>query len=317
MRKISFLIAVTLFICAFSLTAAAKYPASGEKIPAGSVLLEGEVIGEQNGWDGSSRTGSAMAFDGDIYSYYDPTVGASSSCYAGLELESRYILTKVAILPRDNQIVRFDGAMIQGSNDGEKWYTLWEHSGGADAWEWQIVTQFKRNIGYCYYRYTNETSHGDVAEVEFYGYSGSTGEDPNAAISGRAIGEVSVSFEIMEGVTAGFAPIKAAFGGLYPNIEYAPTRDGYVFGGWYTAAEGGRKITDASYVTNPEAHTLYARWLTPEQAAQYEAQSQSTAKPEDEVSSSSPIPAVCVTLSILSVAAAAAYIFVKRNKKRV
>ena len=38
----------------------------------------------------------------------------------------------------------------------------------------------------------------------------------------------------------------------------APTRSGYTFNGWYTAASGGKKVTDASTISADT--TLYARW---------------------------------------------------------
>ena len=51
-------------------------------------------------------------------------------------------------------------------------------------------------------------------------------------------------------------------------VEYAstygelpiPTRDGYVFDGWYTAAEGGEKVTSATEMVIFSSQTLYARW---------------------------------------------------------
>lgn len=39
-----------------------------------------------------------------------------------------------------------------------------------------------------------------------------------------------------------------------------PTREGYVFTGWYTSANGGTKITSSTIVTNTSDHTLYAHW---------------------------------------------------------
>lgn len=39
-----------------------------------------------------------------------------------------------------------------------------------------------------------------------------------------------------------------------------PTRAGYVFLGWYTAASGGTLVTDETQVTAPTSHTLYAQW---------------------------------------------------------
>ena len=54
------------------------------------------------------------------------------------------------------------------------------------------------------------------------------------------------------------------------NIEYndkysdlpTPTKDGYIFGGWYTEPDGeGTLITNSSKVLNTKNHTLYAYWL--------------------------------------------------------
>ena len=77
-------------------------------------------------------------------------------------------------MPRWDFPDRFDGAMIQGSNDGEKWTTLWQSSEGLGSAEWQVIKKFKNNTGYTYYRYCNDRSHGDVAEVELYGYAGTS-----------------------------------------------------------------------------------------------------------------------------------------------
>ena len=39
-----------------------------------------------------------------------------------------------------------------------------------------------------------------------------------------------------------------------------PTRTGYTFAGWHTAASGGTKIVDTTKVTTASNHTLYAQW---------------------------------------------------------
>lgn len=41
-----------------------------------------------------------------------------------------------------------------------------------------------------------------------------------------------------------------------------PTRTGYDFLGWYTAATGGTKITESTVVTISTAHSIYAQWKT-------------------------------------------------------
>ena len=40
-----------------------------------------------------------------------------------------------------------------------------------------------------------------------------------------------------------------------------PTRDHYVFDGWYTAAAGGSKVTESNRYTTPNDFTLYAHWI--------------------------------------------------------
>ena len=50
-------------------------------------------------------------------------------------------------------------------------------------------------------------------------------------------------------------------GGKYDGLDaYVPTRDGYSFEGWYTAADGGSKISSASTVAVTSDQTLYAHW---------------------------------------------------------
>ena len=47
----------------------------------------------------------------------------------------------------------------------------------------------------------------------------------------------------------------AAYGSLAE-----PTKTGYTFDGWYTAASGGTKVTASTTVTTASDHTLYAHW---------------------------------------------------------
>lgn len=44
------------------------------------------------------------------------------------------------------------------------------------------------------------------------------------------------------------------------GVLSAPVRKNYVFGGWYTAKTGGKKVTSTTVVTNTKNHTLYAHW---------------------------------------------------------
>ena len=152
-------------------SADAKYPSSGVSVPDGSVAINGTVIGNETGWGGNAATGAAAAFDGDINTFFDPLGTGDGFC--GMDAGKPYVLTKVAIHPRDAQLARFYGATIQGSNDGEEWTDIWMSLDEATEWTWQEVEadEFDESgVAYRYYRYYNMLSHGDVAEVEFYGY---------------------------------------------------------------------------------------------------------------------------------------------------
>lgn len=49
------------------------------------------------------------------------------------------------------------------------------------------------------------------------------------------------------------------YGSTYGTLP-TPTRNGYTFAGWYTAASGGTKVVSTTKVTKTTNHTLYAQW---------------------------------------------------------
>jgi len=55
------------------------------------------------------------------------------------------------------------------------------------------------------------------------------------------------------------ASVSVEEGSAYGTLP-TPTRAGHVFGGWYTAANGGTEVTAATTVEADEDHALYARW---------------------------------------------------------
>ena len=54
--------------------------------------------------------------------------------------------------------------------------------------------------------------------------------------------------------------IMVTYGSPYGNLPVIP-RSGYVLEGWYTARDGGTKVTSDTIVANPSPHTLYAHWM--------------------------------------------------------
>ena len=148
------------------------YPSSGFTPPEGSAIIKGELIGNENGWGENADAGRAAAFDGDIFTFFDP-LGVGDG-YAGIDAGEEYVLTYIVIHPRENWNARYDGAEINGSNDGENWELIWISEGEAEEFKWYEIPadQFKiKEPSFRYYRYYNEFTHGDVGEVELYGYS--------------------------------------------------------------------------------------------------------------------------------------------------
>ena len=140
--------------------------------PEGAMLLSywGELIGT-TGWGGDENTDFRAAFDNDSKTYFDPEEAASFDCYAGVVLPEAFALVELRLRPRKGFLGRFNGATIQGSNDGEEWTTLWRSDKAAISEEYLIITtdMFENNTGYTYYRYVNDTEHGDIAELRFWG----------------------------------------------------------------------------------------------------------------------------------------------------
>lgn len=71
-------------------------------------------------------------------------------------------------------------------------------------------------------------------------------------------GVFTVSFNANEGVVNESSKT-VVYGSTYGSLP-TPTRDYYTFNGWYTAKDGGDKITESSVFNSAENITLYAHW---------------------------------------------------------
>ena len=146
------------------------------------------MIGNAEGWGGNADAGAAAAFDGNPATFFDPLGVGDGFC--GIDAGESYILDKVVILSRADWNARFPGAMIQGSNDGENWTTLWTSDAEGTNPDYYTVTEFENNTGYSQFRYFNETNHGDVAEVEFYGKPGTAAPAPGFGTADEAVASI-------------------------------------------------------------------------------------------------------------------------------
>ena len=170
----------------------AAYPSSPNH-PAGLQIMMGELIGNDSGWpedNPNPDTGRHAAFDGDEYTFYDAySVGRG---YAGVSLSEPYILREIRIYPRQDQLARFDGAMIIGMNDLVTWdefdrdkgTVIWESMEPADPDMWYIIKEDQFNVkdqAFRYYVYYRDMDHCDVAEVELWGVTAASLAAPEPA----------------------------------------------------------------------------------------------------------------------------------------
>ena len=267
MKKILAVLLGILTVASLAITAsaevpAAAYPASGKAIPDGSVCIKGELIGNETGWGGSETAGRAAAFDGDTATFFDP-LGVGDG-YTGVDCGKPYILTKIVICPRTDWTSRFYGASIQGSDSLEEdaeWTDIWMSMDEAtEATYIEILPDaFESDANgkaFRYYRYYNMLSHGDVAEVELYGYP----ED--GVVDAFPAGDTTATEATATEATTAAAETTAAEA---PNME-APVLDypsmdamansgaGYATLEEAAASIGKTAVTGATFVTGSNGY---------------------------------------------------------------
>jgi len=236
----------------------AAYPSSGTEVPADSVLIAGELIGSELGWDGTAGSGRASAFDGDPATFFDPATASVDWC--GIDAGEEMILTKIVIRPRNDWADRFDGATIEASNDPEfeDSVELFYNANGAAAEITYIDCtadmDADANTGYRYFRYINYMKHGDVSEVELYGKA----KDGSNPVYGAAAATEAPAAEAPAAEAAATDVIAidaAASVQEYPSVDpIANSGAGYATLEEAAAAIGKTAITGYTFVSGTGSH---------------------------------------------------------------
>lgn len=104
----------------------------------------------------------------------------------------------------------------------------------------------------------------DPADMSYFGITGSTylgafgyQKQMIRNISVNATEACLVTYDANGGST-GTSSQMVTYGAAYGTLP-TPTRTGYTFQGWFTAASGGSQVTSTTKVTSGD-HTLYAQW---------------------------------------------------------
>ena len=186
MKTLLKLSCVVLSMLLITLSVSAAYPLSQEQgiaAPEEGVLMEGELFGAAS-YSGGEHDNYEKAWDGDPHTFYDPTQAATEDCYTGIMMDEPYILTEIRLLPREGWLDCYKGAEIQGSVDGDEWVTIYVSKKVASDWRFFKIQprQFdtEPEEAFTMFRYVNKSTHGDIGEIELYGYPVSSLVDEEA-----------------------------------------------------------------------------------------------------------------------------------------
>ncbi|WP_052429636.1 S-layer homology domain-containing protein [Paenibacillus borealis] len=140
------------------------------ELPAERITVtESMVMASHISWDGklSEAVNGWKAFDGDKATYTD-TKANPGWIVADLGAGNDKALSSFKFYPRSTQahLGRVNGAILQGSADGEHYTDLYTISGITTA-EWHTAA-ISGDTAYRYLRYYSPSGNANVAELEFY-----------------------------------------------------------------------------------------------------------------------------------------------------
>ena len=161
--------------------------------------------------------------------------------YAGHSTTTRYN----TYTSSQHKVQRYCSAC--GSYVGSATYD--SHSFTYGSWQNYSATQHRRtktcsDCGYSTYEYAN---HADT-----------NGDGLCDGCSKELTVYVDVTLDACGGVLAE-DEVTIIFGDAYGELP-EPTREGYIFDGWFTKADGGELVEKNTEVGTKTAHTLYAHW---------------------------------------------------------
>jgi hypothetical protein len=153
----------------------------------GDPLLSGVVIGSSP-WHGLAAGDKFKAFDGNTSTAFD---SQDPFIFVGLDFGAAKTVSRLRYFPRAGFASRMNGARIRGANSADlsDAVTLYTITSTPPEGTWQDVTPATWSAGYRYVFFTTDAGgYGNVAELEFYGRTGTPPASGDPRLSGTIIG---------------------------------------------------------------------------------------------------------------------------------
>ena len=135
------------------------------------------------------------------------------------------------------------------SDCGYSTYDYANHSLSYGSWSSYSDTQHRRKVS-C--------SSCSYSTYEYADHADTNGDGLCDGCSKELTVYVDVTLDACGGVLADDS-VTVVFGDAYGELP-EPTREGYIFDGWFTAEAGGELVEAGTEVASKTAHTLYAHW---------------------------------------------------------
>lgn len=148
--------ATASLLAAIKLIPQEKVQLTQSMVTASSVSWDNKWSAAQNGW---------RAFDGNTATSSD-TKTANGWVRVDLGAGNEQTIGSVKFYPRAGNAHRMNGALIQGSNDGTNFVTLYTIS-GVSEYKWYRVS-INTDKAYRYLRYYTTNGYANAAELELY-----------------------------------------------------------------------------------------------------------------------------------------------------
>ena len=132
-----------------------------------------------------------------------------------------------------------------------------------DPYEWKrdgVIAAPIPIVGWLPFSHDFKWMDGTAAGVSMQ-YTSRSGDFAYVNVTTAARSSVAVTFDGNNG-TPSSQSITQTFCANYVLPSSNPTRTGYAFTGWFTAASGGTQVTASTKVLRGTPHTLYAQWLS-------------------------------------------------------